>query len=35
MRSVPLLVNLAQGKSGSVCLDYLAPMQLNVHLQLC
>lgn len=35
MRSLPLLVNLAQGKSGSVCLDYLAPMQLNVHLQLC
>ena len=35
MRSLPLLVNLAQGKSGSVCLDYLTPMQLNVHLQLC
>ena len=35
LRSLPLLQMLARGESGSVCLDYLSPMQLSVALQLC
>ena len=35
LRVLPLLQMLAKGESGTVCLDYLAPMQLNVNLQLC
>lgn len=35
LRSLPLLQMLAKGESGTVCLDYLAPMQLSVDLKLC
>lgn len=35
MRCLPLMQMLARGESGLVCLDYLAPMQLNVDLQAC
>ena len=35
LRSLPLLQMLAKGQSGTVCLDYLAPMQLSVDLKLC
>lgn len=35
MRVLPLLYKLVRGESGSLCLDYLAPMQLGVDLQLC
>ena len=35
LRSLPLLQMLARGESGSLCLDYLSPMQLSVDLQLC
>ena len=33
LRSLPLLQMLARGESGSVCLDYLPPLQLSVDLQ--
>ena len=35
LRSLPLLQMLARGESGSVCLDYLPPMQLGIDLQTC
>jgi len=35
LRALPLLQRLAHGTSGPVVLDYLAPMQLQVELQLC
>jgi hypothetical protein len=35
LRVLPLLQMLAKGESGTVCLDYLAPMQLSVDLKLC
>jgi hypothetical protein len=35
LRVLPLLQMLACGDSGTLCLDYLAPMQLSVDLQLC
>lgn len=35
LRSLPLLMKLASGESGTVCLDYLPPMQLSVALELC
>ena len=35
LRSLPLLQKLARGEAGPVCLDYLAPLQLQVDLQLC
>jgi hypothetical protein len=35
MRALPLLERLANGTSGSVCLDYLAPMQLRVDVEPC
>lgn len=35
LRSLPLLQLLARGEAGTVCLDYLPPMQLNVALQPC
>jgi hypothetical protein len=33
MRALPLLQRLAQGRQGHVCLDYLAPMQLDVLIE--
>ena len=35
LRALPLLQKLAKGEGGSVCLDYLAPMQLQVVIQPC
>ena len=35
MRALPLLGQLANGASGRVCLDYLAPMQLMVEVEPC
>ena len=35
LRSLPLLAMLARGESGTVCLDYLPPMQLHIDLQSC
>ena len=35
LRSLPLLHLLARGESGSISLDYLAPLQLRVDLQAC
>jgi hypothetical protein len=35
LRGLPLLDLLARGESGSVSLDYLAPLQLRVALQPC
>ena len=35
LRALPLLRNLAYGKAGPVCLDYLPPMQLSIDLQPC
>lgn len=35
MRALPLLRKLARGEAGSVCLDYLAPMQLAVDIAPC
>jgi hypothetical protein len=35
LRCLPLLQKLARGESGSVCVDYLPPMQLSVDLQTC
>ena len=35
LRVLPLLQMLAKDESGTVCLDYLAPMQLSVDLKLC
>lgn len=35
LRSLPLLQMLARGEAGSICLDYLPPMQLSVNLQPC
>jgi hypothetical protein len=35
MRALPLLSRLANGTSGRVCLDYLAPMQLMVEFAPC
>lgn len=35
LRCLPLLQKLARAESGSVCIDYLPPMQLSVDLQIC
>ena len=35
LRALPLLRKLALGEGGSVCLDYLPPMQLAVELACC
>jgi hypothetical protein len=35
LRCLPLLQKLARGESGTVCVDYLRDMQLNIDLQLC
>ncbi|QKV58313.1 MAG: beta-ketoacyl synthase chain length factor [Dechloromonas sp.] len=35
LRGLPLLDLLARGESGSVSLDYLAPLQLRIDLQAC
>lgn len=35
LRALPLLRKLALGEGGTVCLDYLAPMQLRVAIQPC
>ena len=35
LRSLPLLYHLARGESVTVCLDYLAPMQLSVVIERC
>jgi len=35
LRALPLLLKLATGESGQVCLDYLPPMQLNVDIRPC
>ena len=35
MRALPLLQRLAQGRTGPVVLDYLAPMQLKLDLRPC
>jgi Beta-ketoacyl synthase, N-terminal domain len=35
LRGLPLLQRMATGEAGPVVLDYLAPMQLKVDLQLC
>jgi len=35
LRGLPLLGQLANGTSGQVCLDYLAPMQLMVDVEPC
>lgn len=35
LRALPLLQSLARGESGTHCLDYLPPMQLQVDLSLC
>ena len=35
LRSLPLLMKLARGEAGQVCLDYLPPMQLSVDLKPC
>jgi hypothetical protein len=35
MRALPLLQRLARQQSGTVVLDYLAPMQLQLDVQLC
>lgn len=35
LRGLPLLDLLARGKSGSICLDYLPPLQLRIDLQTC
>jgi hypothetical protein len=35
LRALPLLQRLARGQAGSVVLEYLAPMQLQLDLQPC
>jgi hypothetical protein len=35
LRALPLLLKLATGEGGLVCLDYLPPMQLQVDVQPC
>ncbi|WP_306605261.1 beta-ketoacyl synthase chain length factor [Azonexus sp.] len=35
LRSLPLLQKLANGQGGSVCLDYLPPMQLQIDIAPC
>ena len=35
LRALPLLQHLATGERGSVCLDYLPPMQLRVDVEPC
>ncbi|MFA7291746.1 MAG: beta-ketoacyl synthase chain length factor [Rhodocyclaceae bacterium] len=35
LRALPLLARLARGETGSVCLDYLPPMQLGITVQPC
>ena len=35
LRALPLLQKLARGEAGTVCLDYLPPMQLKVDIGLC
>jgi len=35
LRGLPLLDLLARGEAGSICLDYLPPLQLRVDLQPC
>jgi hypothetical protein len=35
LRALPLLLKLATGEGGQVCLDYLPPMQLQVDVQPC
>lgn len=35
LRALPLLLRLATGQAGTVCLDYLPPMQLTVDVQPC
>ena len=35
LRALPLLKQLANGERGSVCLDYLPPMQLRVDVEPC
>ena len=35
LRALPLLQRLAKERSGTVCLDYLPPMQLTAEIQLC
>ncbi|HEY9146088.1 MAG TPA: beta-ketoacyl synthase chain length factor, partial [Thiobacillus sp.] len=35
LRALPLLKHLANGARGSVCLDYLPPMQLRVDVEPC
>jgi hypothetical protein len=35
LRALPLLARIARSEAGSVCLDYLPPMQLRVEIQPC
>jgi hypothetical protein len=35
LRGLPLLARLADGKGGSVCVDYLPPLQLQVEVEPC
>ena len=35
LRALPLLQHLAQGRAGTVCLDYLPPLQLQVGVRPC
>jgi hypothetical protein len=35
LRALPLLQKLARGEAGSVCLDYLPPLQLKVEILPC
>lgn len=35
LRALPLLLKLARGEGGQVCLDYLPPMQLTVDIRPC
>ncbi len=35
LRALPLLRKLALGEGGSICLDYLPPMQLSIKLLPC
>lgn len=35
LRALPLLQHLAQGRAGTICLDYLPPMQLQVDIRPC
>jgi hypothetical protein len=35
LRALPLLQHLAQGRAGTVCLDYLPPLQLQVDVRPC